>query len=408
MAQDFLLEGDFDTGDFVVQLREGAISIVREEDIFCYQSPLEDGAFWVFDASGKRYAVLWKYQGSGVGNSAQAASSSDNGASWIVQDEANGPAASTYGASPVSVDHMRPASSATKLTVGARQQDTAYTDGDGYHEPFRLYDFDFAAQTWGAAYAEFYMLRPAVVLMSSRPDGSILIVYREWNVAAGEYRLCYSIWNGTSWTHYDSGEWLPTAGARSLVVDDDGRAHVFFNSQYVQIAADGTFGTPEDLTTLFGSAWPMGNLMVSSGGELLVPAMTSGMGMIRGYPLASPSWDWEEITDSVGFYDWRSGWVTQEADGRIAIYWNSPDGSDQRTYKAVRNAEDDWQAKELMWDSGDTPPQTSPPASSCSAVYAIIVLPAAAAPAASRGWAVISRGIAGVNLSGAGGYGHCG
>lgn len=420
MAHDFVVDGEFDAGEFSTHVRNGVASAVIQPDgTFQYWSPWDSDAVWVFDAGGKRWAVLWKYKPIGYTNTIAIAVSSDNGATWSLCDSANAPLVSTVGPAPVRCDHSRPSSSATSITFAIRQDDGTYEDGGIWYYRICLGDFSLTTQTFGATYGAF---EAAIGTFSyqqfaKRPDGTFIMVYQAWDAGTAAYLLRYRVWDG-AWTQYDTAISLGNNANNiitHLAVDSAGRSHVLYvvagSTYYLQIGADNSAASPEDISSSISGTLVRGNLAVSSDGKLIVPLLVLGtgfpVGILVGTPLSAPVFTAETISPSVNLADFLDRAWIQESDGRIAVYWpGSPEVGNLHIYKSIRSADGTWSEAEDVWNLPANPPDTTPPTTLCTNVYGLIVLPAAVASVA-RGWAVIGRGPASVKLGTGQGYAHC-
>ena len=236
-----------------------------------------------------------------------------------------------------------------------------------------------------------------------------------------------------------------------VVADSNGITHVFacafptFASTlgYQPILADGSLGTPQAsiFSSLAGSlnlgrpciindtvALTINGLGKVVAGTPLSAPVFSNFGVGTGYPVTDLQVCGERA-DHLPATDGRLWWLQIYETGwaRVNKVWSCTyDGTTLGDAQLIHD-EDAYQSYPAIdpadqWLNYITPPVLL--ASGRWGFTALMVVPALegggeeegtvywewqqAVAASSRGWAVIGRGIAGVKLSGAGGYGHCG
>jgi hypothetical protein len=263
----------------------------------------------------------------------------DNGATWVRQDQAHAPAllapsAPYWDGSSSTVTILAISHSPT---VSAALTEVCLVDFDMstglFGTPYAVADWFVSPSGANGTGPQAWVLHPSVFKLAS---GTLRVVYTYWYWDVGSpthfgstvylAQVYFRDFAGTSWSPPtllpadNTGTWGAQTDLQACVQDGD-VLHVVLgdkdlsgnyavsngaDSNYVQIAADGSFSSPIDLHTLIEGVFSNSllfsncNTLVISGNNVLIPCWvdnggTNSIGVLIGTPKSAPSFTYVNI-----------------------------------------------------------------------------------------------------------------
>jgi hypothetical protein len=232
--------------------------------------------------------------------------STDGGAVWVLQDSAGAPISNKFGPTTVTYDsrfnYIPPASKNFISLIYAENPTTPIYD-------WHVVDFVFASRTYGSPYGAFTVERATARQnnFSSRPDGSMIVVYSRDDAGGNPIGAFYRIFSSGSW----SGEATLESGlssAGNLAVDASGNAHIVTRAgNYYRIDATNTVVAGP--ISVHASVSP-GNLTIVGNSLCLAYSDGTSLLLATGAPLSAPVWSSEAVASVAGISGEKL-WVQQ-------------------------------------------------------------------------------------------------
>ncbi len=242
--------------------------------------------------------------------------STDNGASWGLQNSAGAPISNKIGPTTVTYDsrfnYLSTVSQPSITFVYAEEPSTPTLT-------YRTCDFSFGSGSggsYGSPYGTFTVDRPEGELcFSSRPDGTLVVFYDRQDSGGTILGVFYRIYASGSW----GGENTLVSGVvkmSNLAVDGAGNSHIILqNGNYYRMdSSDAIVAGPTAV-----SSGANGNLTISGASLLLAYRSGSDIRLATGTPVASPSWSNELVAAGAGAAGTVNALWTQQINGTYAI-----------------------------------------------------------------------------------------
>lgn len=242
--------------------------------------------------------------------------STDNGASWALQNSIGAPTSNKTGPTTVTYDsrfnYLSPVSQTKISFVYAEDPSTPTLT---YH----TCDFNFGSGSggsYGSPYGSFTIDRPEGELcFSSRPDGTLVVFYDRQNSLGTILGVFYRIYSAGSW----GVENTLVSGAvkmSNLAVDADGNSHIVLrNGNYYRMDSTNAIVAGP----LSVSSGANGNLTIANGNLYLAYRSAADIRLATGSPVASPSWSDELVASSAGAAGTTNALWTQQINGTYAF-----------------------------------------------------------------------------------------